>query len=830
MGQEGNACRVERSGRKYGNAKKTHCTRLNTKGKNDSPMKGYPFLNRTTANAPASSNGAAPNPHALRRREFLCQLGMVSVALVLAKSQALSASPLAAHAPIGLKDALAGEDLFSYIQRVNGSFDLDLYKRIIGTANEFKEGDRIAGIAAADETERNIARYLISNTLLSEVDQQPIFQDAQYDLIQSTTRKDAAVLGMRFGELKNFLVVSDEVAIKEMMPKLSSDTIALVVKLMSNEELIAISSKVFNALPNSQIGSKGYVSARVQPNSPTDHTEDIFWQVLDAWSYGVGDLMLGTNPVSSDPHVVARIEAALHDVLVTFQLENTLPNCVLSHIDIQAQVEGMQPGTTGIWFQSLAGTVAANRTFDVTIEKMQAHADARKGQAFALYAETGQGADATNGHGAGFDMVVHESRKYGLMRALKQRIELQKTDDPTPWVFLNDVAGFIGPEVFRTKEQLVRCCLEDLVMGKLHGLTIGLDICTTLHMDVTLDDLDWCIDQIMPANPAYFMALPTKNDPMLSYLTTSFADHVRVREKFGFKINDAMWAFFKRVGIIGENNKPTNAFGQPTHIYLHYCRAKGDMRNDEAILLEGKAAIERVRKRGVPIAEGFGEHIWQPPTALDQEIRELYRDAKYCLWTEWESSYVQSMPNALVVASMSSDRVDYVYHPASGERISKDGLAMIHRMRANMEKRMPQVQVIVSDGLNARSLMDDGHLDTFLPMVYQRLGDIKLNIAKNPIVIHNGRVRAGYEIGTHLFGGAASSMHCIVHIIGERPGTMHRNFSVYITAATASDWAQEDKIDHHITRVISGISDTAYLPKDAALEVASLVNSLMKST
>ena len=51
-----------------------------------------------------------------------------------------------------------------------------------------------------------------------------------------------------------------------------------------------------------------------------------------------------------------------------------------------------------------------------------------------------------------------------------------------PWIHLNDVAGFIGPEVFRTREQLVRCCLEDIVMGKLHGLCLGLDVCSTLHM------------------------------------------------------------------------------------------------------------------------------------------------------------------------------------------------------------------------------------------------------------------------------------------------------------------------------------------------------------
>jgi ethanolamine ammonia-lyase large subunit len=228
------------------------------------------------------------------------------------------------------------------------------------------------------------------------------------------------------------------------------------------------------------------MSARIQPNSPTDHPDDIIWQVFDAWSFAVGDLVLGTNPVSSEPASVAKIEAALFDILKTFELEQTLPNCVLSHIDIQAKVEDYQPGTTGIWFQSVAGTVNANQTFDVTIEKMMDHAAQRTRQ-FGLYFETGQGADFTNGHGEGFDMVIHEARKYGFIRALKQQIEDQNAREA--WVHVNDVAGFIGPEVFKTKEQLVRCCLEDTVMGKLHGLPIGLDICSTLHMDVSLEDL-----------------------------------------------------------------------------------------------------------------------------------------------------------------------------------------------------------------------------------------------------------------------------------------------------------------------------------------------------
>ena len=51
-------------------------------------------------------------------------------------------------------------------------------------------------------------------------------------------------------------------------------------------------------------------------------------------------------------------------------------------------------------------------------------------------------------------------------------------------MIVNDVAGFIGPEVFSTPEQLERACLEDTVMAKLHGLTMGLDVCATFHMGI----------------------------------------------------------------------------------------------------------------------------------------------------------------------------------------------------------------------------------------------------------------------------------------------------------------------------------------------------------
>lgn len=766
----------------------------------------------------------------MTRKKFLQQLGLSGASLLVLRPARLSALYL----PVNPKEGVTvdppqdGEDIFDYIRRKKGRFDQRLYQQLIGAANAFKEGDLTIGVAASDEASRGNARRLLAESAVGELEKHALFEDELYRLIQQSTQLDAdhPVRNWTMGQLKEFVLTQPEAEIKKIMPALTSDVIGCLVKLMSNEELIAVGQKVFNPLPGSRIGSKGYMSARVQPNSPTDNTDDIVWQVFDAWSYTVGDLVLGTNPVSSKPASVAKIEQALHDVIVTFGLEDTLPNCVLSHIDIQAEVEGFQPGTTGIWFQSLAGTVNANKTFDVTIQKMFDHAARRNGR-YGFYAETGQGADFTNGHGEGFDMVVHESRKYGFVRALKQAMAAGKAPEEMPWVHVNDVAGFIGPEVFKSKEQLVRCCLEDTVMGKLHGLPIGLDICSTLHMDISLDDLDWCIEQIMPANPAYLMALPTKNDPMLSYLTTAFHNHLEIREKFGYKINDAMWAFFKKIRVIDEQGRPTEHFGDPVWVYYQYRLAKGDQRSKEAIYAEGRRRIREIRGRGVPIAEGYGENIWDLSPKLDKEVRRLYEDAKVSIWTEMTGAFAKSIPAAVPIITTSKDRKDYVYHPESGEQLSEAALASLKRLRRKWGGNPPDIQLVVSDGLNARALMDDGHLMPYLKGLRSAFGELGYAVADDHLLITHGRVRAGYQCGEVLFGQAeGADNRAIVHIIGERPGSGHHNFSAYLTVAATGVWHQQGLVDHDITRVVSGISDTALTPARAVKETVKIVDGL----
>jgi ethanolamine ammonia-lyase large subunit len=734
---------------------------------------------------------------------------------------------------ITIKDVKPGEDVFKYVERVKGSFDQVLYQQVIGAANAFKEGDKTIGVCADNNASRENARKLLANTKIKDITNHPLLNDDLYKFIAKSI--DSAqydkIKEWTMGKMKTFLLTKTEPEIKAVMFGMNSEVVGCLPKLMSNQELIAVDKKIFNPLPGSKLGAKGYMGARIQPNSPTDDPEEIVWQVFDGFSYAVGDVVIGTNPVDGTKENVARIEAAQKDLVDTFKLNGIIPWCTLAHIDVQGALFKEHPEMVDFEFQSLAGTDTANKTFDVTVEKMVNHAKTRAGQKFGLYYETGQGSDFTNNGADGVDMVVLESRKYGFARGLKQI--LAEVQPNGAWTHFNDVAGFIGPEVFRNREQLVRCCLEDILMGKLQGLPSGLDICSTLHMSVSLDDLDWCIDQIMPANPAYLMALPTKNDPMLSYLTTSFQDHVRIRNKFGYKVNDAMWAFYKRIQVIDKNGKPTKHFGDPIWVYYQYCVAKGDTRSQQEIMAEGKKKFDAIYnawlKTGnkVPLAAGYGKNLWDLNPGLDKRIRELYADAKKAIWAEFTPEFIKKVPDAVQLATLSKDRENYIVHPESGEQLNAQSVATLEKLRDSWQGKAPDVQIVISDGLNANSIMDPEHVLPYITALRRDLQGAGLTVNKKNIVITSGRVRAGYAVGNVLFANAdPNKCRAVVHIIGERPGTGQNAFSVYIAAPKAKVWA-EKKCDHDIVKVVCGISKQATQPIDAAKQTVELLKGMM---
>ena len=179
------------------------------------------------------------------------------------------------------------------------------------------------------------------------------------------------------------------------------------------------------------------------------------------------------------------------------------------------------------------------------------------------------------------------------------------------------------------------------------------------------------------------------------------------------------------------------------------------------------------------------------------------------------------------VRTLSKDRNDYIAHPSTGETLSPESMATLEGFRDSWGSDLPKGQIVISDGLNAKAIMDEGHLAPYLEEMRRLLAEAGVPMSDKNILVTSGRVRAGYRIGETLFEGAdPNSFRGILHIIGERPGTMHHAYSVYITVAKGKVWA-EKKIDHDITKLVSNIADTALPPREAARETLTIIREVV---
>lgn len=353
-------------------------------------------------------------------------------------------------------------------------------------------------------------------------------------------------------------------------------------------------------------------------------------------------------------------------------------------------------------------------------------------------------------------------------------------------------------------------------MGKLHGLTTGCDVCATLHMDVSYDELGSALDEIVAAGPAYLMALPTRMDCMLGYLSTSARDHFRIRKKFGLQIDPQMERFFQERKILSNDEGAAGEnWGRIDRLYAYYCRCGGDMRNETELMREAQEMMERVRARGVFIHD-------DEDFDAENKIRELDARSRQAIYREWPLEWIQDQcagGQSILVKSRSVNRKDYVDHPPSGERLSLEGAVR------GLASPAHNLAIIISDGLNVTAITL--HLHEFLPALGAQLSASRQVVPMSQyIIVQNGRVRVGYQCGALLFG-ENDGAGVIIHLIGERPGSGTDTFSAYVTAATGPQWKRG--VDHDVTAVVSGISHRALALDSAARQVADMVFRLFEA-
>lgn len=439
-------------------------------------------------------------------------------------------------------------------------FSFKSVKEVLAKASEEKSGDTLVGVAATSATERVAARFVLSNLTLDDIYNNPVIPYEKdevtrviYDDLNTTIYNK--IKGWTVGELREYILCHDTTSddLLNLTLGLTSEMIAGVAKLMSNMDLVYASKKMVRKTHcNTTIGLPGRLAFRCQPNHPTDSIEGIFASIKEGLSFGCGDAVIGINPVNDDVDQVARMLEEVKNFMEKWEIPTQ--NSVLAHVT--TQMKAIEKGAPcDLIFQSIAGSQAANDAFGISAALLdEAYQLAlTKGTAAGpnlMYFETGQGSEVSLDADLGVDMQTLEARTHGFGRRYR------------PFI-VNNVSGFIGPETVYSGMEVIRADLEDLFMGKLHGLSMGIAPCYTNHMksDQNQQELGTMLCAMAGAN--YFMGVPGGDDVMLSYMDTSFYDDASVREILGLRPLPEFEKWMEKMGIM-ENGRLTKIAGDPS--------------------------------------------------------------------------------------------------------------------------------------------------------------------------------------------------------------------------------------------------------------------------
>ncbi len=677
-------------------------------------------------------------------------------------------------------------------------------RRTFSLANAFKEGDLAVGGTTNDGI-REAARRVLLSVTIGDIRRAVFVDDGVTAALMRTRdrRFDDDLDALTIAQAKAVLLGSGAAAwARKHQGALASEVIAALAKVMTNDELSSVARALFNPLDGNgiTIGGSAHFGSRIQPNSPGDDEQEILFSILEGLSYGCGDVIIGLNPAADDLDTIVRLEQLLEQVVRRLNLPTRY--CVLS--DILKQHAAQTHTRIDVGFQSLAGTsrsLAGMVGLDV-----DGVTDLARGFD-GLYFETGQGSEVTNGAAESIDMVTLEARSYGLARHIRH-------ETSSRWMMVNDVAGFIGPEVFKDAQQLERACLEDTVMAKLHGVSMGLDVCATFHMGIAPSALRRLTERLVDrAAPAYLMSVAGNADPMLGYLTTSFREHPRLRHQVGRRITSSMEQRLRALGAMGNDGEPQPTSGTVAHLYAAYAKAAGDRRSSSSIEDEGHRRLSELRERGFDLGG-------TDPSAADARVDAIYTHARRALYASVDEGVIKdASPRWIRVRTTASSRDDYLAHPPAGEQLRQADARAIAALYSGQE---PQVQIVVSDGLNADAINEQ--LRALLLPLRRLLSDQGCHVGQTDVVVQQGRVRVGYEIGG-LVGAAV-----VVHVVGERPGTGLNTLSAYVTygrdESGQSRWRRD--LDHAATTAICGIHPKGKPPQAAAEEIARTVARILE--
>ena len=432
-------------------------------------------------------------------------------------------------------------------------------KTLLAKASPLRSGDQLAGVAAANAQERVAAQLCLAGVPLSRFLEEPVVPYEQDEVTRLIfDRHDRAafapVKNLTVGEFRDWLLryETETLTLSALAPGLTPEMVAAVSKLMSNQDLILVASKVRVVTKfRNTLGLPGTLAVRLQPNHPTDNPRGIAASTIDGLMYGCGDAVIGINPATDSPASTTALLRLLDQLIRDYEIPTQ--SCVLAHVTTSLRC--MEAGAPlDLVFQSIAGTQAANQSFGIDLallgEARAAALSLKRGTVGdnVMYFETGQGSCLSAGAHHGVDQQTLEARAYAVAREFSP-------------LLVNTVVGFIGPEYLYDGKQIIRAGLEDHFCGKMLGLPMGCDICYTNHCEADQDDMDTLLTLLGVAGCNYIMGVPGADDIMLNYQSTSFHDSHYLRQALRLRPAPEFEAWLERMHLMhgGRRLEPVNA-------------------------------------------------------------------------------------------------------------------------------------------------------------------------------------------------------------------------------------------------------------------------------
>lgn len=623
-------------------------------------------------------------------------------------------------------------------------------KRLLGAADFSKAGDRGAGLAAADDVQREAARSILSSLTLEHLWQHPLTDDngrvdsvmrVNYDI---DAERFKSLAHLTLGQLKDILLEGPADEVAQIGRALTGVMAAAVAKLMDTHELVLAARKINRpSKARTQLGLPGTLSSRLQPNHPVDDLRGLTLLVYAGFSLAAGDALIGVNPAVD---TVENVSAILrHMDMVRRQAGAPTQICVLAHL--RTQMVCLQQGApVEIMFQSLAGTEQTNLTeFDISVELLDQAWELMRTQGPLaglaenfMYFETGQGSEYTYGKHNGIDMTTTEALCYGLARRYR------------PFM-VNNVTGFIGPETHLDNFEMIISNLQDHFMGKLLGLPMGMAPCYTLHSRITLEGQQMATQLLASAGANYYMDVYLNNDRMLAYFDTSGHDNQTLRELHGRTPTPEFldWAIAR--GIFEQVDGRV---------------ARGPNWGNARMFCGSHAEFDELC-RATPALYGFENAGPRPANSVSRLLQANQALARDAIQSELDIDWCRQFADFRLLRTTAPNKEAHLNAPNLGARLSDES-------SRQLAAENNDVQIVVADGLSAEAV--HANLADLLEVLTDGLASRDLELGR-PIVCRYARVK----LAEHL--AAVLGTRLTILLIGERPGgdaLASRSLSAYL--------------------------------------------------